>query len=133
MSVQRWVEEQRRLASALGLELSEWSERLEAAGGRRTELMAAVVGASAARKLGLAWVSGIDGEALAVRARALLGTDAAQPKLRHPVLAAAVARDALRAGAGASQLRARVEPPKRGGGSLGPSAALGTPDAPGEA
>ena len=131
----KWVKTQRDLARTLGLSLEDWMEALDAAGGRRTGLTAAAVGAAMSRGLGMAVISELDGPALATRARQLL--DPAPPRAKNPVLREAIRRatDELAKGGGLERLRERreaVRAPRRGGGDLAASDARGTADAPGE-
>lgn len=128
----RWVEEQKGVAEALCLDLDGWVSELEQAATRRTELMAAVVGAATAKKKGLGVIRGLDPRQLAARARALLVGSASQ--IQHPVLAEAVRRggEIPRTGRGRlSRDHTQVGAPTRGESSLGPSSQATTSDAPG--
>ena len=110
----RWVEEQYALAGALGLSIEDWVEALELASCRRTELLAAVVGAASAKKKGLGILRRVNSERLARRARELLlsddGSDISQMLVKT---------------------RSEVSSPRRGGKALGPSSGAATADAPG--
>lgn len=131
----RWIEQQRSLAEAMGLDLEAWVAELEAAAGRRTELLAAVIGAASARKKGLGIVRSVNGAELAAKARTWLL--ARRRTIEHPVLAEAVRRAGDIPRTGRSRFARRpertpVRRPTRGAGSLGPSSSDLTPDAPGE-
>lgn len=136
-AIARWVENQRALARALGLTIEEWLDALERAGRRSAGLTAAVVGAAMGQGLGLDVLQGLDGAALAVRARALI--DPAPPRVENPLLREAIRRAAelgARPGTGARRLRApgrRVElpTPAREARALGRSSDEATPDAAG--
>lgn len=131
--LEAWVHGQRGLARALGLSLEEWLRELEAAGGRKTGLTAAVIGAAMARGLGMSVLDGLDAPALVQRAKALI--DPEPPRVDNPVLKEAIRRAGeLGSGKGLARLKAtrrEVSTPRRGAGSLGDSARTRTPDAPG--
>jgi hypothetical protein len=138
-----WAASQRRLARALGLSLDEWMQALDDAGARTTGLTAAAIGAAMARGLGMSVLDGLDGPALAARARRVL--DPRPPRVVNPILKEAIRRaDALapepvgvewaRVGAGRlRERRAAVVTPRRGDSPIGDSAPEATADAPGRA
>ncbi len=110
-------------------------EALDEAGGRHTGLTAAVIGAAMAKKMGLSVLQGLQGDALAKKARHLI--DPRPPRVSNPLLKEAVRRASeITAGKGAFRLkrkkRAPVDTPMRGTESIGDSARAATPDAPGE-
>ena len=130
--LERWVREQQNVARALGLPIEAWADELDSAAARRTELMAAVIGAASAQGRGLTGVARVDGPSLARRARALLGVPAV--RVEHPVLIEAVRRGVgPKRNAGRARLRGdeTVSTPRRGDSSIGPSAPGATADAPG--
>lgn len=130
----QWVRDQRALARALGLTIEEWILALERASKRRTGLTAAVIGAATARKMGLGILAQLDGPKLYGRAKSLI--DPEPPRPEHPVLREVIRRaDELPTGGGAGRLK-KAEPkdikvPVRGEISIGESASVATPDAPG--
>lgn len=130
----QWAAEQRALARALGVSLDVWLQALDRAGQSGPGLTAAVIGAAMARGLGMGVLAGLDGPALARRARVLV--DPAPPRATNPVIREAIRRAGeLSEGGGLERLRRRRETlsaPRRGEGSLGSSAGTATPDAPGE-
>ena len=116
----KWAEDQRALARALDLSLEAWISALEEAGTRATGLTAAVVGAAVARGSGLGVLEGLDGPAVAERARRVLAPDrfdeappeegggddeGERPRASHPVIDAVLRRGGeLAAGQGARRL-----------------------------
>ena len=130
-ALKQWAQEQRDLARALGLSLDDWLQALDAAGGRRAGVTAAVIGASMARRKGIPDLSTVDGPALAAQARALI--DPQPPRTQHPVLAEAIRRaDGLARGHGAKHLGKKISRPDRAAPSDAPSSKTATADAPGE-
>ena len=134
-----WAIDQRALARALGLSISDWMACLREAGDQKTGLTAAVVGAASARGMGLSVIGRVNGPALAERACGLL--DPEPPRVSDPVLAEAIRRaqateiDAVE-GRGAARLKAKRNPdPKTPMRETGPdrsSDQTPTADAPGE-
>ncbi len=139
--LQEWAASQRRLARALGLSLDDWMQALDDAGARTTGLTAAAIGAAMARGLGMSVLDGLDGPALAARARLVL--DPRPPRVVNPILKEAIRRaealapepvGAEAASVGAGRLRERraaVVTPRRAEAPIGDSAAEATADAPG--
>jgi hypothetical protein len=131
-----WASGQRALARALGLSIDEWLLELEAAGGRRTGLTAAVIGAAVARRMGLSVLDRLDVAVLVREARSLI--DPEPPRVENPVLKEAVRRATeLDEGRGKKLLAKKrkapeVTTPRRGDAPIGESSRARTPDAPGD-
>ena len=132
---QRWAEDQRAMARALGLSLEQWLKTLDRASRRQTGLTAAVIGAAMAKGHGMGVLADLDGPALAQRARRLI--DPAPPRAKNPILREAIRRASdLPEGEGLDRLRQRreeIRTPHRAEDVIpSASAGTGTADAPGE-
>lgn len=132
--LEQWAADQRALARALGLSIEDWLRALDGAARRGPQLTAAAIGAVSARGLPAGLVRSLDGPSLARRARRLI--DPRPPRTENPILKEAIRRGSeLRAGPGVARLLERRESvltPRRGLGSIGESARMVTPDAPGD-